>query len=182
MSKPKAKPYNPFTVDSTETARQALLVRRAELKEEIESLPPGPCAFCGQTIPADKRPDSKFCSASCRVDASLQRGLKINHATFMAANQRAAKSEICALRLRARAEYLRKLVVADAPQTKPAPIPAPPAPVPAGPVRTWGAAPPRDPNAPPIVFLFDDEPEDTTDSFESDRLAAESADNQTATE
>lgn len=179
-------PFNDTPFANSTERRARIKELRSLIQQESRINNPVQCAYCGQTIPAEKRLDAKYCSSSCRVDASATAGIQLNAAAWQAAQQRAARAEIAAIRFRSRADFLRRQIFPDQStppsvvESKPAPIPAPPVPVSAAPVRTWGAAPARDPNAPPIVFLFDDNPEDTADSFESDRLAAEAAQSPTA--
>ena len=124
----------PFANSTERRARIQEL--RTLVNQEHRLNNPVQCAYCGQTIPAEKRLDAKYCSTSCRVDASATAGIQLNAAAWQAAQQRAARAEITAIRFRARADFLRRQIFPEQStpspvvESKPAHIPAPPAPVP----------------------------------------------------
>ena len=80
---PTSAMKSPFkdTPFANSTERRARIQElRTLVNQEHRLNNPVQCAYCGQTIPAEKRLDAKYCSASCRVDASATAGTQLNAA------------------------------------------------------------------------------------------------------
>jgi len=156
-------PFNDSPFANSTERRTRIQELRSLVNQEHRLNNPVQCAYCGQTIPLEKRLDAKYCSASCRVDASATAGALLNAATWQAAQQRAARAEMTAIRFRARADFLYRQIFGqpapasvDTPkpvvaESKPAPAPQTVdenalldfsgVSVPAGPPKLWKPSP-----------------------------------------